>query len=216
MRAFLLLLCISLLSLSWAAAGIPKNEKTADVSKLTLEPIGGAIDDYDSDGDDDDDSFFIEENPDFVPPEDDDDDDDDDDASDGDPEGDSSDSEDDGNEDDDAKSKLSKKLKKKKKQGPVQLLKNNKAKITIAVAVFAFRNELFKLVWTLVGYTFSEGGFTGILKLLLFVNFMRKMQTSGSGAGEERASLFHAVGSMIIKDNPAYLPPVQQHFCFER
>ena len=69
MRAFLLLLCICLSSLSWTLAGIiSKDEKAATVSKLTLEPVGGAID---TDDDDDDDEIelesrsLVEENPDF-------------------------------------------------------------------------------------------------------------------------------------------------------
>ena len=223
MRTFLLLFYLSISSLSWAFAEVAKGEKSIDSLKLPSNPSGGGLDNNDdeisSDG-------FIEENPDYVQP------DLGEDSSDSESDFDSDydfDSDDDGSEDDDdddgdddAKTKMSKKLKRSKKggNGPFKLLKKNKMKITIALAVFAFRNEICMIIVKLLGLSTSEGAATNILKLLLFVDFMRRMQSGGSAVGDlGRPTMAKTIGALINKafdSNPAYVPPINQHFCFER
>ena len=213
MRNSLLVFCLlSLSSLSWSFAKESNVEKGIDSSKLPLSPIGGGVEEEGN---------FIEENPDFVPPEDSDDSDDSDSDSDSDDDTDGDDDENDNDEEEeseDAKTKISKKLKKPKKS-PLKVLKKNRTKITLALAVFAFRNELFKLILYLLD-SYSDRPATNILKLLLFVDFMRRMQSRDPTLQDGgKPSLAKTVGSLIdraLDSNPAYVPPIDQHFCFER
>ncbi len=200
------------LSLSWALAETSRVEKGIGSLKLPLGPTGGGLEKEDVEFTSDD---LIEENPDYVPPEDSEDSDDSDSDSDSDDDGDSEEEE----ESEDAKTKVSKKLKKSKK-GPFHLLKKNRTKITLALAVFAFRNEIFKLLLYLLGANNSDKPATNILKLLLFVDFLRRMQsTDPTVQGGGKPSLAKTVGILIdraLDSNPAYVPPIDQHFCFQR
>ena len=218
MRTFLFLFYLSVYSLSWAVAEEANAKKTDDSLKLTTIPSGGGLDNEDDETSSD---ILIEDNPDYVPVEESylekgedfsDSDSDDDDSDD--------DSDDDDGEDD-AKSKMSKKLKKAKKDRvqPFKLLKKNRGKITIALAVFAFRKEIFMLLLHLFQLSASSYTPTGFLKLVLFVDFMRRMQTGGMSTGDESPSIRKTIGAMIDKtmdSNPAYVPPITQHFAFER
>ena len=67
----------------------------------------------------------------------------------------------------------------------------------------------------------SKNATTDVLKLLLFVDFMRRMQSGGlfSLGGGDDSSILRTLGAMIDKTmnlNPAYVPPITQHFAFER
>ena len=158
--------------------------------------------------------LLIEDNPDYleqVPNDasDDDGDDSDSDASD-------EESEEDGNKP--PKSAIAKKAK-KKKSGPVTTLKKHKAGIVMALALFAFRRELFALL--LHGFRSSRKhlNLTEVLKLLLFVDTIWSMKNGGSGllsSGEQGGSSFVSFLKGLASSNPAYLPPIMQHYTFER
>jgi hypothetical protein len=219
MRTFLFLLYLSVSSLSWAVAEEANAKKTGDSLKLNTIPSGGGLD---NDGETSSD-ILIEENPDYVPVE-------EsslekgEDFSDSDSDSDDVDDDSDDDDEDDAKSKMSKKLKKAKKGRvePFKLLKKNRGRITIALAVFAFRKEIFMLLLQLFELSASTYTTTGVLKLVLFVDFMRRMQTGGMsalGGSDESPSIRKTIGAMIDKtmdSNPAYVPPITQHFAFER
>jgi hypothetical protein len=215
MRTFFFLFYLSVSSLSWAVAEEANAKKTDDSLKLTPIPSGGGLDNGDDETSSD---IMIEENPDYVPVEEND---EDFSESDSDSDSDDDDSDDDSDDEDDAKSKMSKKLKKAKKDRvqPFKLLKKNRGKITIALAVFAFRKEIFMLLLHLFELSASSYTPTGFLKLVLFVDFMRRMQTGGMSAGDESPSIRKTISAMIDKtmdSNPAYVPPITQHFAFER
>ena len=204
MKTFLFLFYLTIPSLSLAIAEATKAKKTGDYLNLNTKSSGGGFDS---------DDIIIEENPDYVPVEYED--------------FDGSESDDDVSEDedgdDDAKSKLSKKLKKAKKIPiePFKLLKKNRRRITIALAVFAFRKEIFMVLLKLLRLRTSKNATTDVLKLLLFVDFMRRMQSGGlfSLGGGDDSSILRTLGAMIDKTmnlNPAYVPPITQHFAFER
>jgi len=141
-----------------------------------------------------------------------------------------SDDNDNGN-DNDVKAKVSKKLKKarlkqKIKKKALERLQENRAKITIVLAVFAFRNELFQLLQKLAERHAPKNIVTDGLKLLLFVDFMRRIQHQTAGAGGKDPShilkfigqvspLLGAVLEKTMNHNPAYIPPITQHFTFE-
>lgn len=165
----------------------------------------------------------IEENPDFVAEATEDTDDDetsdwDENENDSDEEPDDSDDD----NDDDAKKRVSKKLKKSKKKSPLALLKKNKGKITLVLTLFAFRSEIFQVLTKLTKNHAPKDAVTGVLKLLLFVNFMRSLQTSGKDTTAILRMIGQAsplLGAMLEKTmnyNPAYIPPINQHFTFER
>jgi hypothetical protein len=170
----------------------------------------------------DDDVVLIEENPDFVERQIDVDDND----SGGTGRDDDSESDDDDGGDTDkfaAKSKMNEALRKTKLQSrnAVKLLKRNRVKITVALTLFAFRKEILPLVIFLGRSQLPKSNTTAILKLILFVHFMRQLQTGKissptlkwlSAVGDSNPML----GSLLSKHNPASLPPIQQHYTFER
>ncbi|KAG7356739.1 periplasmic protease [Nitzschia inconspicua] len=120
-------------------------------------------------------------------------------------------------------SRLSEALKKKYNANSLSKhFKRHRGVLIFALAAVAFRNEL----WTLVQYLIQKGAknvsTTDILKLLLFVGFMRRLQ-SGDWTIEGDTSLGNASSSpmmsllqAIFPSNPAYIPPLKQHFTFER
>lgn len=220
MRSLLVLLYLSVALLSWALAEGADAKNAGDSFKpQTAFPRGGGL--GDNDGDETTSDVILEENPDYVPVEEDEDSND----SDSDDEYDSDEDEIDvEDEDDDAKGKLSKTLKKagakSKSIRPLKALTKNRGKITIALALFAFRREIFVLLLKLLGRSTSKNVTTDVLKLLLFLDFMRRMQQSG-GAGDDGSggSLLKTIGALIDRTmdaNPAYVPPIAQHFAFER
>jgi signal peptide peptidase SppA len=131
------------------------------------------------------------------------------------------------------KASIERALKSKKKQ-----FIKNRVKITFALAVFAFRREIYLTVlhFAKTGLVDPKTGKvrlnpTQALKLILFVDFMRRMQNS-SGSDTANPNSLHALsvlgqanpvlGALISKFlkasifNPAYIPPINQHYTFER
>ena len=226
MRRILFLPCLVFLCLSFALTKAAKAKESSDSLELIPNPTGGGSDnDVDTTSGD-----IIEENPDFVAVENDVDGSDDDEQSDDDSDDDDDDSDDEDDDDGDSgtKSKLAKALKKTKKElrSPVKLLKSNRTKITIALAVFAFRKEIFMLVQhLLVQIIYRKNITTSVVKLLLFVDFMRKMQSRTSSSPENTAlgsQILRMIGRAnpmignMMSYNPAYVPPIAQHFAFQR
>jgi ClpP class serine protease len=198
----------------------------------------------------------IEVNPDYDPnhePDDDDDDDDNGGSSDDDSDNDATDSDDDDNDDveneneDDSSSKvttkkrLAKAMKKTRRtsKNAIVFLKKNRAQLTVAIALIAFRREIAMMLAHLTKKTTMRNKVTSILKLILFVNFIRRLQSgslmpsssdnSPGYDGEGNTSAFVLFLTSInpllgflfstfksTPYNPAYVPPINQHFAFER
>jgi len=210
MKVSLVLLFVAIPSLYRNAVDAAKVKKAIDSTEATTE--------FDSDGETT--SDIIQENLDYVPFE-------EETLSDGDSDVDSTDDDSDGDSDDDddheddPKTKLSKKLKTAKKSGrfrPFKSLKKNKRRITIALALFAFRKEILMILFKLLGRSTSQNITTDVLKLILFVAFMRRMQSDEMAIlGGRNSVILNAIDSFMGNDiNPAYVPPISQHFAFER
>eukprot|EP00980_Cylindrotheca_fusiformis_P028207 scaffold22586_cov138-Cylindrotheca_fusiformis.AAC.27 len=169
----------------------------------------------------------IEVNPDYIGPE------DSSEISDSDWEGDSEDDEAEDTSNQSVKSTIEHALKSKKKQ-----FIKHRAKITVALAIFAFRREI-----RLALIHFAKGGLvdpgtgrfrlspTQALKLILFIDFMRRMQNADESSMANQNSINAlgvlgqanpVLGALISKIfnasifNPAYIPPLHQHYTFER
>ena len=129
-----------------------------------------------------------------------------------------------------AKASISTALKKKKTQ-----LAKKRTMITVALAVFAFRREILFAFLHFLNKVFlnSKTGklnlnLTQILKLILFIDLMRKLQkssgTNNSNTNSNRAidrigNMNPLVGALIkgiLTSNPAYIPSLYQHYTFER
>jgi hypothetical protein len=102
--------------------------------------------------------------------------------------------------------------------------KQHRASITLVVAAFAFRNELWALVGFVLGQFVKNFTITDILKLILFMNFIRRIQT-GDFLSTENESLAGSLGRsrswlalvlQLLPSNPAYISPIAQHYTFQR
>lgn len=146
---------------------------------------------------------------------------------------DESDSDDDDDSDDETrdttKVRLSQALKNDDSDGqqPHSLLKTlrgNWTAVTLAVAAVAFRHEL----WALLQYIFRQNGgkdvsATDLLKLVLFLDFMRRLlqqqqQQTGNNIDMAPTSspLLQNLLRNLFSSNPAFVPPLTQHYTFER
>lgn len=139
-------------------------------------------------------------------------------------------------DEDDTKGILAKALAKTRKSP--QFFKRNRAKITIAVALFAFRREighfLLRLITVKSIYVNKETGEmvvhrrlnlspTSVLKIIIFLDLMRRIQKGDSDSDVSLVAMgpqgaFLAPLLSMIKDpgNTAFVPPVEQHWTFER
>eukprot|EP00551_Chaetoceros_affinis_P005727 CAMPEP_0203678434 /NCGR_PEP_ID=MMETSP0090-20130426/31994_1 /ASSEMBLY_ACC=CAM_ASM_001088 /TAXON_ID=426623 /ORGANISM="Chaetoceros affinis, Strain CCMP159" /LENGTH=526 /DNA_ID=CAMNT_0050545683 /DNA_START=131 /DNA_END=1708 /DNA_ORIENTATION=+ len=148
---------------------------------------------------------------------------------------DSDDESDDEDEEEDSKSMINKALSitNKKASKSIEILKKNRTKITIALALFAFRREITDAIIYLTTTKTDDGkrkfiigrpSPTSIIKIVLFLDFMRKMQDGGSGTGmstgvgksQPQSLLGHLVRDLLHPSNAAFIPPVEQHYTFER
>lgn len=124
------------------------------------------------------------------------------------------------------------------------LLRRHGFKITLALAVVAFRKELRSLAWQLCSKPVRDPetgalvrvpappSATAILKILVFVDLVRRMESlGGNGSGPSKVSPLAALLLAGGRGNPAlaallsrlwepsnaaYIPPVEQHYTFER
>jgi len=211
MNRFLPVFCLSIWALSLVLARIQLIEATK-----TADPLSADI--------------FIEENPEFIT----DDNGGDSNSDDDNDNGDESNSEDDDDDEivvgksKDAKNIVSNTLKKTKKRTnkAIEVIKKNRSRITIALVVFAFRNEILRGMKKML--TKRNLTMTDILKLILFVDSMRRIQTGGLSSTTNSNffdivkkfgqinPILSAIIDKVICHNPAYLPPIDQHFTFER
>jgi ATP-dependent protease ClpP protease subunit len=128
-------------------------------------------------------------------------------------------------------------LRKSKKQyrKTLKYAKKNRTKITVALAIFAFRYEIRKTIVHLIKNEIMDPktgklrvGPTNMLKLFLFVDFMRRLQSGRNASqpsfqaivnlGESNpvmGLLFNRVLRVPLY-NPSFIPPVSQHYTFER
>lgn len=144
------------------------------------------------------------------------------------------------------KSAISKALKKgprsKKRSIPrkvTRFVKKHYVQLIIMAAIFAFRWELLSLLWRSMSqplYNPETGKEvtrvflwtpTSILKIVLFLALIAKMhQMSGDSVSPSNilllgrltgnSGLALILSSLFTPSNPAYLPPVQQHYTFEK
>lgn len=169
---------------------------------------------------------LIEDNPDFVKAatrEDDGNDGDDGSGSDSDGDDDNDDDDINDNNENAARSSLNSELKKAKERSRcvINLVKKNRSRTIAALTVFAFRKEILQLIIYFAKSQIPRTKTTSILKLLLFVHFMRQLQTGDLSSSTGRwfsafAGSTPGLGSLLSKYNPANLPPIQQHYSFER
>jgi hypothetical protein len=85
-------------------------------------------------------------------------------------------------------------------------VKEHRAEILLVIALLAFRAEILSLLLSVL----QNLGVTDMLKLIFFVDTMRTLQTGGDWT--DRSTSF--MGGFL--GNTAYVPPVKQHFTFER
>ena len=190
-----------------------------------------AVESGEINGDDDD---AVEVNPDFVEPG-------DDDGSDSSSDEDDEEDEDvavsNDNSDDSVKSKIDAALVKSKRtyKKSLKFVTKNRTKITVALTLFAFRREIRQFLMHLVTNEIRNPKTgklrispTSILKFILFVDFMRRLQ-SGRNASQpgfqalvnlgEANPFMGVLFSRVLRVpmfNPAFVPPISQHYTFER
>mmetsp|Transcript_11071 Transcript_11071/g.20693 ORF Transcript_11071/g.20693 Transcript_11071/m.20693 type:complete len:617 (-) Transcript_11071:25-1875(-) len=142
-------------------------------------------------------------------------------------------------EEDEPKSMLNKALMKSNKipSKALAFVRKNRTNITIACALFAFRREIWQLIVAITTVPNKDGSRsvrvrispTAILKIMLFLDVMRKMQnqagglygiegekTLASGGGGGRMGLFGVLTDLMKASNAAYMPPIVQHYTFEK
>jgi serine protease SohB len=127
-------------------------------------------------------------------------------------------------------------------------LRRHGFKITLALALYAFRKELRLLAWRVLTKPVRDPktgewvrhpvpvSVTDILKIVIFVDVMRRLQQSdasdngtssnkapplaalllagGAGRGNPFMAMF--LSKLLEPSNSAYVPPVEQHYTFER
>ena len=140
-----------------------------------------------------------------------------------------------------AKTAIEKALFKSKKL-PKQALKvfrKHRLEITIVVALVAFRREIGLALYKMFSEPIRDPGTgeivaraiairpTSVLKLVVFIDVMRRLQTNKVGKGTPLLAFLLLAGSgnpifvtllskLLAPSNPAYIPPIEQHFTFER
>lgn len=117
----------------------------------------------------------------------------------------------------------------KGKSPSVHLLKKHRRHITIALIFFAFRREIGGCMRSLLFSTGPNGekkvrriplSPMTVLKILVFIDVLKKIQSvshDGHSSSTPTTSFFSGrLLSLFHEVNPAYLPPVEQHYTFER
>jgi ClpP class serine protease len=124
----------------------------------------------------------------------------------------------------------------------VSFVKKNRIKITIVMAAFAFRREIGRFLINKVAPPVGIDPKTGkairkfqlkvdptsVVKIIVFVDIMRQLQKAGRTPqksplmvalmllGAKNPVMGTFISKMILHDNPSYIPPVEQHYTFER
>lgn len=111
----------------------------------------------------------------------------------------------------------------------VKFVKKNRVKLTVAAALYAFRKEIGRIAYHILtkpktidpetGEVLSRTinlSPTSLLKILLFIDFMRKLnsgEVSETGPlGSKRSILY----KLLHPANTAFVPPIEQHWTFEK
>ena len=139
--------------------------------------------------------------------------------------------------DDSGKSKVESALRKTKRRYSkyAKLVKKNRKMITLALAVFAFRREIRALLVHILTHEIMDPKTgklrvspTSVLKFLLFVDVLRRFQSGRNASqpsfqalanlGESNPimGLFFSRVLRVPMFNPAFIPPISQHYTFER
>jgi len=137
-----------------------------------------------------------------------------------------------------AKTKMNKELSKSFKRGRSagKFIKKHKAQLVVLLILFAFRREVLLVLSSLVTDPAPGGGrkikslsMTNLLKILIVLDVLRKSvgRSGGTGktsalavaalfGGAPSAALVRTLFKDVFRSNPTYVPPVEQHFTFER
>jgi ClpP class serine protease len=146
------------------------------------------------------------------------------------------DSDDDYQDDCDAKSIIAKAFNSSVPKRAMHVVKKHKTKFTLALVAFAFRRELFQALLHLIGTPKIDPATgkelmqrqlsispTVILKLTMFLYVMIQWQrgnTAGALAGAILAGpngvLLTRLMTRLLHQDTAYIPPIEQHWTFER
>ena len=114
----------------------------------------------------------------------------------------------------------------------LRFIKKNRNELTIACALFAFRREIWHFAVAAMTIPNKDGSRsvrvritpTAILKIALFIDVMRKMQSGGPGGEDGQSNMYHPgrmglmglVTDLMKPANSAFVPPVVQHYTFEK
>jgi len=147
----------------------------------------------------------------------------------------SSDYVDEDEEERDGKSAVNRELSKSFQRGRAvgRLVMKHKARVTVALLLIAFRREIWMIITAVLTDATPGGGrrmkrlsMTSILKILLVVDLLRKFVGGGDGTaspltiaallGNPSAFVGHLLKDLRSPSNPAYIPPIDQHYTFER
>mmetsp|Transcript_58340 Transcript_58340/g.142658 ORF Transcript_58340/g.142658 Transcript_58340/m.142658 type:complete len:639 (+) Transcript_58340:69-1985(+) len=116
----------------------------------------------------------------------------------------------------------------------VSFLNKNKAPLTAVVVLFAFRKELSAFVSKKIAS--RKVTIRDIVKLIIFVEFMRRVQSAKSSGDDSEKGISSALLSILMRSNPllglvlsifgltsisesynpALVPKIDQHYAFER
>ena len=139
------------------------------------------------------------------------------------------------------KGALSQALKQSKQT--MKFFKKHRSNITLALIMFAFRREIKMAIHHLVtrqivdpstgerSFQLRNVNPTSVLKLIIFIEFMRRSQLNGDheeeGSSASALLMFNRTNPLLKLvllrllgksplHNPAFVPPIQQHYTFER
>jgi hypothetical protein len=121
----------------------------------------------------------------------------------------------------------------------LKTVKKYRFTLTLLIATYAFRREIKQLLLRVVKkhlvdaetgklLPLSTPSVTAILKFLVFIDMMRRIQSSGSGkaspllpvllvlAGKGNPMLGIFLSKLLAAGNSAFVPPIEQHYTFER
>jgi hypothetical protein len=121
----------------------------------------------------------------------------------------------------------------------LKTVKKYRFTLTLLIATYAFRREIKQLLLQVVKkhlvdaetgklLPLSTPSVTAILKFLVFIDMMRRIQSSGSGkaspllpvllvlAGKGNPILGIFLSKLLAAGNSAFVPPIEQHYTFER
>ena len=136
-------------------------------------------------------------------------------------------------EGEDGRSAIDKALGKSKKglSRSLRIMKKHRAEITVVLILFAFRREVAMIISSVCTDPAPDGkrrmkamSTTSFLKILLFVDLMGKFVGKSGGrsytalavAGGPPAVLGNLLKDFLRPINPSYVPPIEQHYTFER